>query len=112
MNGTLAMPNSASPAASFSDPGPPYLPKDQIRPGDHPADEARRDACIPDPPGAPRFPRPQRAGHERQQPEEHRHLRRASAVRSCRASPVARKRTLAMPQTMLAPRNIQAEGMW
>ena len=36
----------------------------------------------------------------------------AHAVRSCLASPVARKRTLDTPHTMLAIRNIQADGMW
>jgi hypothetical protein len=36
----------------------------------------------------------------------------ASAVRSCLAWPLARKRALAMPQITLAVRNTHADGMW
>src|SRR5687768_6856258 len=110
MNGTLAVPNSATPAASFSDPGPPYLRR--IRYAHAIIQPTRLDVT--------------RASHTHQVPHDLRaqsgpvtsvsnpnttvSSAAARAVRSCRGSPPNRNRALATPQTIADVRNMNADG--
>src|SRR5215510_7438058 len=108
MNPTLATPNRARPAASFSDPGPPY--RRRIRYAHATIHCTRLDVV--------------RASHTQKVPHARRAHRgpvtsvttpkitaisaAAHAVRSWRGSPLIRKRTLATPHTRPDTRNIHA----
>src|SRR5262245_43008069 len=105
MKGTLAMPNNASPAASFSDPGPPYCRR--IRYAQAIIQPTRLDvilasqihhvpqAFLAQSGPVTRVSKPKRTVISAA----------ANARRSCRASLEARNLALAMPHTTLAVRN-------
>ena len=112
MNGTLAMPKSASPAASLSDPGPPYFRRSRYATATiHPIrlDVSRTSHCHQTPQAFRAQSGPVTSASR---PKSTVSSAAARAVRSCRGSPLNRKRALATPQTTPEIRNIQADGMW
>src|SRR3954465_1843166 len=112
MNGTFAMPKIARPAASLSDPGPPYLRTIKY---DQAIIQPTRLAVI-------RASQIHQVPHERRAhsgpvtsvitPNSTVSSAADTAVRSRRTSPLNKNRKLAMPHTIADSRNIHADGMW
>src|SRR4029453_3541929 len=111
MKAVLAVPNSANPAASFSEPGPPYRRK--IRYAHATIHCTKLDVVRAS--QIQNVPHDLRAhsgpGTSVTTPKTTAISAAAQARRSCRGSPVMRNRTLATPHTIPEVRNIQADGM-
>ena len=86
------MPNSASPAASRSDPGSAVAAQQQIRDENQPEHQRRRELRVPLPPHAPGPPRPQRTRRQSDQPEDARRAPRQPPPRVGRRGAASRER--------------------